>query len=193
MTKNEFIQRFQLSHFPVNKQYQQHVATCKLRQSAVLIAMVEIKKQLHVLLTKRATHLKHHAGQISFPGGKVEPFDKTLYDTALREAYEETGLQADECEVIGQLAPHKTNSGFIITPVIAIVSHMPNYIMDKNEVSEIFHVPLQHFLASENSITLSLSVKAETQNIHFMPYKSYNIWGATAAILNELQQHLLQK
>jgi 8-oxo-dGTP pyrophosphatase MutT (NUDIX family) len=143
-----------------------------------------------VLLTKRAEHLKHHPGQISFPGGKVEPEDENHIDAALREADEEIGLSRLDCKIIGQLHPYQTISGFSITPVIAILNTTPKFSIDKNEVAEIFHVPFQHFLEVDKHYSVDVQHKTLNQKVHFMPYKSHNIWGATAAILNDLRTHI---
>lgn len=191
MTKNEFLQRFNLSQ--LSKSTMQELLLSqpkKLTQSAVLIALFEQDGQLQVLLTKRAKHLKHHPGQISFPGGKVEADDINHIDTALREANEEIGLQAIDCEIIGQLHPYQTITGFSITPVIAILKNTTEFFIDENEVAEIFHVPFQHFLHSEQHFSINVQHKKGNQQVHFMPYKSYNIWGATAAILNDLSIHI---
>lgn len=191
MTKNEFLQRFNLSQLSKSESQTRLLSQPQiLTQSAVLIALFEKNNQLHVVLTKRAKHLKHHPGQISFPGGKVEAFDKDHICTALREAHEEVGIQKEQCEIIGQLHPYQTMSGFSITPVVAMLKQSPFYTIDENEVAEIFHVPFHHFLAAKQHYTIEVKHKTGQHPVHFMPYKSYNIWGATAAILNDLSLHL---
>ena len=184
MTKEEFIQRFQMRSLPasVHKfRYQQ-----QLKSAAVLIPIISHQNQLEVLLTKRANHLIHHPGQISFPGGKVEPFDRDLTATALREAEEEIGLQATFIDVLGQLNTYQTISGYEVTPIVAIVPNSENYQIDRNEVSEVFHVPLTHFLQRQHHIQVPVYHHGKRHNIHFMPYQQYNIWGATAAMLHDL-------
>lgn len=191
MTKDEFLQRFQMN--TLAKSSNQEILLkhpSKLIQSAVLIVLLEENKQLHVLLTKRAAHLKHHPGQISFPGGKVEPNDKNHIDAALREADEEIGLSRLDCQIIGQLHPYQTNSGFSITPIVATLNTTPTFFIDKSEVAEIFHVPLQHFLETDKHYSVDVHHKTLNHKVHFMPYKSHNIWGATAAILNDLSSHI---
>ena len=191
MTKDEFLQRFKMSQLSKSTVQELLLEQPKaLTQSAVLIALFEKENQLQVLFTKRAEHLKHHPGQISFPGGKVEAHDINHIDTALREANEEVGLLEVDCKVIGQLHPYQTISGFSITPVVAILKALPDFNIDKNEVSEIFHVPFQHFLHPTKHYTIQVNHKAGNHKVHFMPYKSYNIWGATAAILNDLSLHI---
>jgi 8-oxo-dGTP pyrophosphatase MutT (NUDIX family) len=184
MTKEEFIQRFQMQVLPISVhkfRYQQ-----QLKSAAVLIPILSINNQLEVLLTKRASHLTHHPGQISFPGGKVENFDANITATALRETQEEIGLHASCIEVIGQLKPYQTISGYEITPIVAMVSNHKCYQIDENEVSEVFHVPLSHFLHRQHHIQLPVYHHGEHHKVHFMPYNQYNIWGATAAMLHDL-------
>tara|TARA_R110000772_G_scaffold140288_5_gene249499 strand:- start:180 stop:758 length:579 start_codon:yes stop_codon:yes gene_type:complete len=184
MTKEEFIQRFQMQVLPISVhkfRYQQ-----QLKSAAVLIPILSNNNQLEVVLTKRASHLTHHPGQISFPGGKVEKFDANFTATALRETQEEIGLHASCIEVIGQLKPYQTISGYEVTPIVAMVSNHKRYQIDENEVSEVFHVPLSHFLQRQHHIQLPVYHHGEHHKVHFMPYNQYNIWGATAAMLHDL-------
>ena len=115
MTKNEFLLRFNLLQLAESEHNYQHASPVK--SAAVLIALVESEngEGLQVLLTKRASHLRHHPSQVSFPGGKVEKEDISLIDTALREAYEEIGLSREAITVLGQLPPYQTISGFHCT------------------------------------------------------------------------------
>ncbi len=191
MTKDEFLLRFNLLQLTESgHNYQHHLP---LKSAAVLIALVEPEKKddgLQVLLTKRASHLKHHPSQVSFPGGKVEQEDSSLIDTALREAFEEIGLTREAVSVAGQLPPYQTISGFQVTPIVAIVERSQAYQIDENEVAEIFQVPLQHFLTTSDHHVLTASRNGKQHNIHFLPYKHYNIWGATAVMLKDLVSHL---
>lgn len=189
MTKDEFLLRFKLQALtPSSHNYQHHRP---LKSAAVLIGLVETENSgLQVLLTKRASHLKHHPSQVSFPGGKAEDEDSSLTITALREAQEEVGLTAQAVNVIGQLPPYQTISGYQVTPIIAIVAKEQHYTMDPNEVSEIFQVPLQHFLNVHGHHVIVASKNGRQHNVHFMPYKHYNIWGATAAMLKDLVNHI---
>lgn len=188
MNKNEFMQRFQLWPLSIpTPRIHQHRT---LKDAAVLVPIVVNNNQLSVLLTKRASHLAHHPGQISFPGGKVEAFDENVIATALRETQEEVGLSGDAIDVIGQLHPYDTITGFHITPIVALVQSEQHYQLDHNEVAEIFQVPLSHFLHQQNRITLSLMHHGNNHNVHFIPYQDYNIWGATAAMLQDLSLHL---
>jgi len=191
MTKNEFLKSFQLSHLSKSAQQDKLLTQPnQLIESAVLLALCEINGQLAVLLTKRASHLKHHPGQVSFPGGKVEKTDSNIVATALREAQEEIGLTHENIKVIGQLHPYQTITGFKITPIIAFIDQLQHYQLDKNEVDEVFHVPLSHFLNIKKHISINVQHNTGNQAVHFMPYKHHNIWGATAAIIKDLVAHL---
>ncbi|WP_019025871.1 CoA pyrophosphatase [Colwellia piezophila] len=190
MTKDEFLLRFNLLQLVESEHNYQH--SSPLRSAAVLIALVESDKGegLQVLLTKRASHLRHHPSQVSFPGGKVEQSDKSIIDTALRETFEEIGLSRQAITVVGQLPPYETISGFHVTPVVAIVASSQTYKIDKNEVAEIFQVPLQHFLTTQDHHVFVAHKGGKQHNVHFLPYKHYHIWGATAVMLKDLVAHL---
>lgn len=184
MTKNEFIQRFQMQALPASTHKFRY--PYKLKNAAVLIPIISHQGQLEVLLTKRASHLRHHPGQISFPGGKAEPEDQNLIVTALRETEEEIGLKAENIQVLGQLQSYQTISGYDITPIVAFAQPTTNYNFDDNEVAEVFHVPLSHFLKREHHIEVPMYHQGKRHSVRFMPYQDYNIWGATAAILHDL-------
>ncbi|MBL4822358.1 MAG: CoA pyrophosphatase [Colwellia sp.] len=195
MNKEEFLYRFNLlQHAQSCHNYQHH---SPLKSAAVLIALVNNCKTngmssngLQVLLTKRASHLRHHPSQISFPGGKVEPTDKNLIHTALREAQEEIGLSPEAVSIVGQLPSYQVISGYQVTPIIAVIEAPQYYQKDENEVDEIFQVPLQHFLQAQNHSTIISYRNGHHHNVHFFPYKHYNIWGATAAMLKDLVEHI---
>jgi len=192
MNRTEFFFRFNLKqHNDSCHTYQHHAP---LKPAAVLIALFDNSKEdnkyssdgLQVLLTKRASHLKHHPSQISFPGGKAELTDTDLIHTALREAQEEIGLDPDTVTVIGQLPSYEIISGYQVTPIVAIIESVQAYQKDDNEVDEIFHVPLQHFLQDENHHSIDSYRNGRRHNVHFYPYRHYNIWGATAAMMKDL-------
>ena len=191
MNKSLFMPRFHLfslantrhTLFPVQKN----------KHAAVLIPIFEEDNQLRVLLTLRSTHLKYHAGQVCFPGGKVEKTDLSLIDTALREAEEEIGLSRSECTVIGKLHAYQTLSGFKIEPIVALIASDHALLIDKNEVAEVFSVPLRFFLNTNNHFTINSQINGLPHPVTFIPYLNYNIWGATAAILKSLADHLIHK
>lgn len=191
MNKHEFLTRFHLKQLAESAHNYQHHST--LKTAAVLIGLVDSPDNdtgLEVLLTKRSSHLKHHPSQISFPGGKAEPEDESLVATALREAQEEIGLSPKNITVIGQLPSYQVISGYQVTPIVAIIDKPDFYQQDDNEVAEVFHVPLQHFLQGDTHHCLKAVRHGRSLNIHFFPYKHYNIWGATAAMLKDFSEHI---
>ncbi|MFQ3191904.1 MAG: 8-oxo-dGTP pyrophosphatase MutT (NUDIX family) [Paraglaciecola sp.] len=193
MNKAEFLYRFNLLQYGDSCHNYQH--NSPLKSAAVLIALVNDSDEmnisgLQVLLTKRASHLKHHPSQISFPGGKVEPTDRNLIHTALREAQEEIGLSPEAVTIIGQLPNYEIISGYQVTPIVAVIESPQYYQKDANEVDEIFQVPLQHFLQPENHRSIISYRNGHHHNVHFFPYKHYNIWGATAAMIKDLVDHI---
>lgn len=191
MNRHDFINKFNLSLLNLAHDTS-HLSsiTRPIKEAAVLITLVEIDQQLEVILTRRAAHLKHHPGQISFPGGKVEPQDKNIVSTALRESEEEIGLMPQQVEVIGKLNDYNTVSGFKVTPVIAMLKNQQDFTIDTNEVSEVFNVPLKFFIDTENHSFINLIKEGKKHKVYFMPYEQYNIWGTTALILKDLVKHL---
>ncbi|WP_068545112.1 CoA pyrophosphatase [Thalassotalea crassostreae] len=188
MNKQQFLQKFAFHHLDELSSSYQHVGD--LKHASVLIPIVDHGNELSIVLTKRASHLKHHAGQISFPGGKVEKQDIHLIDTALRETEEEIGVNRDEIKIVGQLKPYHTITGFHITPIIGFIPDNYNFVIDQNEVAEVFYVPFSHFFDEDNHLKVEFSRQGNKHKVYFMPYLNYNIWGATAAILKDLVQHL---
>ncbi|NMP16597.1 CoA pyrophosphatase [Thalassotalea sp. Y01] len=188
MNKQQFLQRFNFQNLSKIENAYQHAGD--LRQASVLIPLVENGDRIEVVLTKRAAHLKHHPGQISFPGGKVEDADASLLHAALREADEEIGVKPTDVQIVGQLKPHHVITGYQITPYIGFVPQNYPFVIDHGEVAELFIVPFDHFIDEGNHLSFNISRRGTTHNVHFMPYLHYNIWGATAAMLKDLVRHL---
>lgn len=188
MNKQAFLNKFQLQ--PLAPSLHQFKFSRKVKNAAVLVPIVEQHNELFILLTKRAEHLTHHPGQISFPGGKVEKTDNSLTHTALREAKEEVGLNTDNVSVLGQLAPYHTVTGFNITPVVGLITEPLALQIDTSEVEEVFLVPLTHFINQKNHTTVAMHHQGKIHHVYYMPYQHYNIWGATAAIIADLVLHL---
>ncbi|WP_223274844.1 CoA pyrophosphatase [Tateyamaria sp. syn59] len=155
----------------------------KLRPAAVLAPIIEGRNGYELILTKRSSALKHHPGQIAFPGGKQDEGDPDLVATALREAHEEIGLQSHNVEVLGSFAPHETVTAFTVTPVVAFVNGNFDAIPEAGEVSEVFRVPLSHVLRPDNFVVEARHWRGQKRLYYTVPYGPYYIWGATARIL----------
>lgn len=159
--------------------------------AAVLIPLVMRPDGIRVMLTQRSAHLYDHAGQISFPGGRVEVEDVTPIATALRETQEETGLSAAYIEVVGTMPCYQTSTGFSITPVVGLVRPGFTLSADVFEVAEIFEVPLS-FLADPANHRLYRGPLPDgrVRQYYAMPWQQYFIWGATAGMLRNLYHRL---
>ncbi|MXX91639.1 MAG: CoA pyrophosphatase [Boseongicola sp. SB0677_bin_26] len=161
-----------------------------LRGAAVLIPVVDRPANASVILTKRSSALKHHPGQIAFPGGKVDETDDGVVDAALREAREEIGLHRRHADVLGALPPHETVTGFLVTPVLAMVT--PEFMArpDPGEVAEAFEVPLDHVTNPARFLIESRRWRGERRFYFVVPWGPYYIWGATARILRALADRM---
>lgn len=157
-------------------------------EAAVLLPIVLREPHPTLLLTERTAHLTAHAGQVSFPGGRREPADETLIDTALRETEEEIGLMRRHVEVIGTLPEYVTVTGYRVTPVVGLV--VPPFSMqrDPHEVAEIFEAPLSYLLDGAHHERRAISLPGDTgQRLFYaIPYDRFLIWGATAGMLRNL-------
>jgi 8-oxo-dGTP pyrophosphatase MutT (NUDIX family) len=161
--------------------------------AAVLVPLVEREAGLTVLLTQRAETLKDHAGQISFPGGRIEPGDADAWHAALREAYEEIGLKPDFVEFAGYLPDHHVVTGFRVTPAVGFVRPQYQLRIAKAEVHDVFEVPLDYILDSANHKSRRRKLGELFIDVHDIPYGDRNIWGATAGMLMTLRRKLLAR
>ena len=191
MTPEEFASRFSLLR---STQLEPNFTgffkpNTKSKEAAVLVPVVLREEGLQLLFTKRATHLRHHAGQISFPGGRKDETDQDLIETALRESEEEIGLYRDRVTPLGWLPSLHTISNYTVHPLVGLIRDLGEVKPNPDEVAEIFEAPLSHFLNRTGHTTAKPKRGKLTQTIHFMPYQDKLIWGATAAILDKLAKH----
>ncbi|EEW24926.1 CoA pyrophosphatase [Rhodobacter ferrooxidans] len=161
-----------------------------LRPAAVLVAVWDRPQGPQVLLTKRASHLQHHPGQIAFPGGKIDDGDSGPEAAALREAREEVGLASGLVQIFGRLPPHETVTGFTVTPVLGHIRADFSAIPEAGEVDEVFAVPLVHLADLSRYRVERRLWRGTWRQYYAVPYGPYYIWGATARILRGLAERL---
>lgn len=170
-----------------------------LVHASVLIPLVLRGDDITVLLTQRSERLSQHPGQISFPGGRAEPKDETPIATALREAEEEVGLSSEFVQVLGTLPRYTTITGYVVTPVVALVTPGFSLRVDASEVADVFEVPLAYLMSPAHHRRHAVGEGDEAREFLSMPWtsrasdgslRSYFIWGATAAMLRNFYRFL---
>jgi len=169
----------------------QQKLTSNLMAAAVLIPIIYREESLSVLLTERSPDLKHHAGQISFPGGRMDAQDRDIRATALRETQEEVGIDPANVEIVGYLDPNPTVTGYAVTPVVGLVELRQELIIDPLEVKSAFEVPLPFLLDEGNQKSAEREFEGVTVPIAEFWFGQYRIWGATAGMLIQLRKFLL--
>jgi 8-oxo-dGTP pyrophosphatase MutT (NUDIX family) len=158
--------------------------------AAVLVPVIAHPGELTLLFTQRTTHLKSHAGQVSFPGGRAEPGDASVEFTALRETEEEIGLPAARVEVLARLPDYRTRTGFRVTPIVGLVEPPLELAPDPREVAEVFEVPLAFLLDPRNRQRRTRELQGREVGYYVFEYQERVIWGATAGMLVNLYRML---
>ena len=167
-----------------------HLIPEQRKPSAVLVPLVRRPEGLQVLFTERASHLRNHAGQISFPGGRIESTDASPVAAALRETEEEIGLPRAYVEILGYLQPHLVLTGYRIIPVVGFVRPDFALTVDAGEVADVFEAPLKHLLNPEHQIEGHREIGEISVRVYDIPYGKHRIWGATAGMLMSLYRLL---
>ena len=182
MTFEQWLPRFLLQPQPKDR-------ATPAANAAVMLLMWPEQHQLQLLLTRRALHLRHHPGQISFPGGRLEAGETTLA-AALREAEEEVGISPSQIQVIGSLPRITTSSGFTVAPWIGLLAESPTLCLQPSEVADAFSLPLSYALSNRYRQQRWFIQPYKNTHLHFLPYQGQLIWGATAAILHQLAEQI---
>lgn len=180
MRVNDLILQHQLP-----AQHVQHAQDVLLRPAAVLLPLIPQAEGDYILFTLRSQKLRHHRGQISFPGGKKDESDGSLQYTALRETHEEIGVQAEQIRVLGTLPSFATHTGFYIYPFVGRLPWPVTFVPEVAEIDEVFQVPVEHL---RNPAVYRLEwreLNGHNYPVHFYQYKHYTIWGITAHILHD--------
>jgi 8-oxo-dGTP pyrophosphatase MutT (NUDIX family) len=177
------------SDFDLNPEVELPVGR-KLRPAGVLVPVLATAGGADLLLTKRSSRLKHHPGQIAFPGGKQDDGDADAIAAALREAEEEVGLPRGHVDVLGTLPTHETVTGFLVTPVIGWIDQPFQIVPEPGEVAEVFRVPLVQVTDGSQFTVQSRRWRGSRRHYYTVPFGPYYIWGATARILRGLTQRM---
>lgn len=176
------------SDFDLNPDFQMPDGIA-FKDAAVLIAICA-RDPLTVLLTERTPHLSAHAGQIAFPGGRIDPGDRDATAAAIREANEEIALDPARVEPLGYLDAYRTSTGYLITPVVALVTPPFDIKANPAEVADVFEVPLAFLMDQSNHRIESRQWRGAERRFYAMPYNQRYIWGATAGIIKSLSRRL---
>jgi 8-oxo-dGTP pyrophosphatase MutT (NUDIX family) len=180
------LQRLSMVDYPAASDF----ACGARRDAAVLVALVQRPEQVTVLFTQRAAHLNVHAGQVSFPGGAVEPHDVDFTAAALRETYEEVGIPARWIEPLAVLGEYHTISGYLVRPVLARLTADYPMVIDANEVADVFELPLAVVLDPTRYEKRWVERAGVRGTTHFLDYDGRTVWGATAGMLLQLSKAL---
>ena len=165
--------------------------TGTLKPAGVLVPIIDRDDELSILLTQRSAELKHHAGQVSFPGGRMEEYDADVEATALRETHEEVGIEAQHISVLGYLNTMPTITGYAVTPVVGMVAVEAELKIDKTEVEYTFEVPLSYLLNADNDIRSVWEANDRKVPMIEFHWQNERIWGATAFMILSLRKKII--
>ena len=160
------------------------------RPAAVLMPLLEGDQGLELVLTRRSRHLRQHPGQISFPGGRVDEGDASLWHTALRESEEEIGLPPECCRLLARLRAQYTISGFALTPFVGLVQGQPEFVLNPAEVDELYRVPLDYLLDLRHHHVLSQHRRGKLHRVVFIHWRGLWVWGITAAVIHQFARQI---
>jgi len=191
-----FFKKEDITHPYFNELCLENKIDNSLTAAAVLVPIISNQESYKILLTHRSKKLDDHAGQISFPGGRIDNSDKTPIDTALREAYEEIGLNGSSVEILGHLDAYATATGFRILPIVSIIKENFDTKINPIEVESIFYLPMEFLMNPKNHKKEKGTYKRQLTSYkieyeyNVIPYENHHIWGATAAMLINLYETL---
>jgi len=171
----------------------EHVSDHSAKKAAILVPIFLGISTWQILLTKRAEHLSNHAGQVSFPGGKHEPSDGNLVETALREALEEVGLEPSNVSIAGGLSPVRSPAGFFVQPIVGLVvvqNSLNSFTPDPSEVDTIFTLPLAHIINQDNFSLIQRKTDGKRNDYWVVKHDVHHIWGLSARVLWDFQKRL---
>ncbi len=174
----------------LNPLFEAEMKGARYKDAAVLIGLREFGNGTHVILTQRTAHLASHAGQVAFPGGKIDPEDASVEAAALREAQEEIGLDPSHVDVIGRLPDYLTGSGYRIKPVLAQVDPRAVFERNPHEVEAVFEVPLAFLMDTGNHMRESRIWQGIERHYYTMNHSGHRIWGVTAGIIRMMHERL---
>jgi len=174
----------------LNPDWSADLAPADMREAAVLVPIIERQSETTILFTKRTDHLSKHAGQIAFPGGRLDQTDPGPVEGALRETEEEVGIPSAHVDVVGFLDPYETGTGYRIQPVVGLVAPGFTVTINPYEVAEVFEVPFSFLMDQQNHRQHKVMWQGKHREYYAMPYDDYYIWGATAGMLKALYDRL---
>lgn len=162
------------------------------KDASVLIGLIERASDVHVILTKRTEALTNHSGQVAFPGGRIDEDDASPEAAALREAWEEIGLDINEVEILGRLPYYFTGSGYRVAPVVGFVREGADFEINPDEVDYMFEVPLSYLMDADNHTVKTRVWNGNERHFYEMPYGEHYIWGVTAGMLRVLHDRVFK-